>query len=225
MTELQLHGIRPTCSPNGSGHISVTWRACPEKELRTVVVPKTPGDWRSRMNARAEVRRYLKADNVQLVMQSKPRKKINQPELKEALELPQHVMPIPDQLTALHGEIADLTHLVLKLMKMVHGARETLEKVLPKEAPAPVKLHSKSIKLHEYLSKGSYVAITSLVRDTGLTLGQVKIKLNHLRKLGCVSIHQNSVKLLKPPPPRKKSPGRKPRAHAHVNGHVNGHHA
>ncbi|MGY2987735.1 hypothetical protein [Bradyrhizobium sp. USDA 4508] len=207
VNELRLYGIKPECRPNGRGHIEIVWRACPEKEERVVVVAKTPSDWRSRMNARAEVRKYLRADNVQLATQAKPRNP-KQTMLQDALSLPQDVIPIPDQLTALRGELADLTALMVRLLKVAHGTRETVEKVLPKEAPAPVKLSSRSIKIAEYLSLDSWISITALVRDTGLTLKQIQLKLGYLQRLGEISIHQNQVKLLKHSTRRK---GRKPR--------------
>jgi hypothetical protein len=207
--ELRLHGIKPECRRNGRGHIEIVWRAVPEKEERVVVVALTPGDWRSRMNTRSEVRKYLKADNVSLVMQHKPRKKPAQ-QLRTALDLPPpDVIPIPDQLTALRGEIADLTQLVVKLVKVTYATRDAVMKVLPKEAQTPqVTLPSAAIKIGEYLSFDRWVSIPSLVRDTGLSLKQVNLKLGYLKRLDEIAIHQNAVKLLKVSN-RKK--GRKPR--------------
>lgn len=212
MNELKLHGIKPTMRPNGSGHIEIVWRAVPEKQERVVVVARTPGDWRARMNTRAEVRRYLKADNVQLVVQNKPRTKAKA-QLQDAINLPAEIIPIPDQLTALRGEIADLSEMLIKVLKVAYGTREMIAKVLPKEAPAPVKLPSASIKIHEYLSLDRWVSITSLVRDTGLTLKQVKLKLEYLRKQGDLTIHQQSVKLTRQPTIKPR--GRKKK---HMNG-------
>jgi len=207
--ELRLHGIKPTVEHTGTGHIAIRWRACPEKEERTVIVAKTPGDWRSRMNARSEVRKYLRADNVALVMTGKPRKK-EKALAETALSLPPpDVIPTADQFAALRGEVADLTQLVVKLIKIAYATRDMAAKVLPKEAPAPVKLPSASIKIAEFLSLTNYTSITALVRDTGLTLKQVKLKLEYLRKRNEVSIHQGSAKLLKVSTRRK---GRKPRA-------------
>ena len=215
VSELRLHGIKPVVENTGGGHIAIVWRAVPEKEERRVIVAKTPGDWRARMNTRAEVRKYLKADNVSLVV-AQPKKK-NRLLAEAVVAPPPDVIPTADQFAALRGEIADLTQLVLRLTKIAYATRDMAAKVLPEEAPAPVKLPSASIKIAEYLSLEKYTSLTALVRDTGLTLKQVQLKLEYLRRQGEVSIHQNSAKLLKVSTRRR---GRAPRTlHAAATPH------
>jgi hypothetical protein len=64
LSELRAAGLKPMrVEMLGSGHIRISWR-CPEREVRQVVVAGTGSDsWPGRLNARAQVRRMLQADN------------------------------------------------------------------------------------------------------------------------------------------------------------------
>ena len=119
----------------------------PEKELRRVITSRTGSDWRARMNIRAEVRRLLRADNVTLKQEPKPKKHL---ELAKALNLPQEVVPLPDQISALRGEVADLTELMVRVYKGVGTLREAVTAQAPPPPPQP--LNSRSVKIKEYLS-------------------------------------------------------------------------
>ncbi|MHC2277344.1 hypothetical protein ACVME8_003955 [Bradyrhizobium diazoefficiens] len=137
LNELKLHGVKGLTRDTNGGHIEIAWQVVPEKEVRRVFVAKTASDWRARMNTRAEVRKLLRADNVVLKAQNeKPQKP---KPLAKALELPQPdtVVPMPDQMKALRGELADLTELVLRLTRIATGMREVLTTHVPKPQPAP----------------------------------------------------------------------------------------
>ena len=120
--ELKQHGIKPQITYTNGGHIEIAWRVVPEKELRRVITSKTGSDWRARMNIRSEVRKLLRADNVSL-KREEPKPKKHQ-ELTKALNLPQQVVPIPDQIAARRGEVADLTELMIRVRQGCrHSAR------------------------------------------------------------------------------------------------------
>lgn len=70
--------------------------------------------WGGRLNARAEVRRYLRADNVSLRGQAKPTLLA-----QRIVAPPRHVETIPDQVAAMRSEVADLTELCLELADVV----------------------------------------------------------------------------------------------------------
>jgi hypothetical protein len=233
LAELKLHGIKGQTRDLGSGHIEIAWQVVPEKEVRKVVTAKTASDWRAGLNIRSTVRGLLRADNVEIRRQPQIGKK-KPAALQKALDLPRPDVPTtPEQLTAIRGELADLTQLTLRLAKHIGQLREA---VLPKAAtPAPahrpeIKLPSRSIKLAEYLNAVSSVSIASLVRDTGLDLKQIKLKLAYLERQGRVVVHQNMAKLkpASPPPVVAKSKtatkANAPRKR-HANGKLNGHHA
>lgn len=194
LNELKAHGIKGHLRDLGSGHIEVSWQVCPEKAPRTVVAPKTSSDWRSRMNLRAEVRRALRADNVQLKMEHKPKK---QPVIEKALSLPApDVIPVPDQIAALRTEVADLTALVLRLTKITATVRDNVATYVPKpQQIAPVPQSSRSIKLVEYLSHDRWTTIDTLPRDTGLKPEQIKMKLQYLKNHDQIEIFRGQVKL------------------------------
>ncbi|MGY8661747.1 hypothetical protein Q3C01_05180 [Bradyrhizobium sp. UFLA05-109] len=203
LNELKLHGVKGQTRDTNGGHIEIAWQVVPEKEVRRVFVAKTTSDWRARMNTRAEVRKLLRADNVTLKSQNEKQLRPKPQPLTKALELPQPdaIVPIPDQMKALRGEVADLTELVLRLTKIATGMREVLTTHVPKPQPAaPVmKPSSRSIKLVEYLSLDRWIAISALVRDTGLTPTQIKLKLHYLKTHDQIEIYRGEVRL-KPAP-------------------------
>ncbi|MGY8677285.1 hypothetical protein Q2941_05635 [Bradyrhizobium sp. UFLA05-153] len=196
LNELKLHGVKGHTRDTNGGHIEIAWQVVPEKEVRRVFVAKTASDWRARMNTRAEVRKLLRADNVTLKSQNEKQPQKPKP-LTKALELPQPdaVIPLPDQFKALRGEVADLTELVLRLTKIATGMREVLTTHVPKPQPAApeMKPSSRSIKLVEYLSLDRWIAISALVRDTGLTPTQIKLKLHYLKQHDQIEIYRCEV--------------------------------
>lgn len=211
LKELKLHGIKGATRDTNGNHIEIAWQACPEKEVRRIFAAKTPSDWRSRMNIRSEVRKFLRADNVPLVLQHKPKSK--PAPMEKALSLPPtDIIPVPDQVATLSREVADLTELVLKLTKIVSGVRDKIDAyVPPPPKPVVVQQSSRSIKLVEYLSHDKFVSVAALVRDTGLSKKQVDLKLYYLKTHGQIEMYQGGARL-KPPKPET------PKA-------LNGHHA
>jgi hypothetical protein len=90
-------------------------------------------------------------------------------ELTKALNLPQQVVPIPDQIAALRGEVADLTELMIRVAKGVGIVREAIAAQAPPPPPRPEPVSSRSVKIKEYLSLDKWLSLSVLVRDTGLT--------------------------------------------------------
>ncbi|MET3969071.1 hypothetical protein [Bradyrhizobium sp. S3.9.1] len=207
--ELKQYGIKPEVTHTNGGHIQIKWRVVPEKELRCVTTAKTGSDWRNRMNIRADVRRLLRADNVTLKREEpKPKR---HPALAKALSLPKEVVPIPDQIAALRGEVADLTELMVRTFRMVGNMRETIAAQTPPPlppAPPPAPASSRSVKIKEFLALDRWVSLSALVRDTGLSSQQVKLKLYYLEQLGEVTVYQGQAKLNAVEPRPKKPRGR-----------------
>ena len=198
--ELKAHGIKAHLRDTNGGHIEIAWQVVPEKEVRKIVVAKSTSDWRSRMNTRADVRRLLRADNVSPKMSQEKPKKPAQLLVQKAMSLPQpDVLPIPDQVAAMRSEMADLSELVVRLIKIVTGVRDTIAAYVPKPVEAaPKPTSSRSVKLVEYLSRDRWVTIDTLPRDTGLTAEQIKLKLQYLKNHDEIEIFRGQVKL-KPP--------------------------
>jgi hypothetical protein len=62
LRELARHGVRPQrVERTGSGHVRVHWSAAAGPQH--IVVAASPSDWRGARQARAEVRRKLRAAN------------------------------------------------------------------------------------------------------------------------------------------------------------------
>ncbi|GAB9186007.1 hypothetical protein [Bradyrhizobium diazoefficiens] len=206
LSELKAHGIRGHIRDTNGGHIEISWQVVPEKEVRRIIVAKSTSDWRSRMNTRADVRRFLRADNISLKMSTQPKKQ-TQLQAEKAMSLPQpDVLPIPDQIAAMRGEMSDLSELVMRLYKIVAGVRDNIASYVPKPVEAaPKPTSSRSVKLVEYLAHDRWVTIDTLPRDTGLTAEQIKLKLQYLKNHDEVEIFRGQAKL-KPPKPREAAP-------------------
>ncbi len=204
LNELKAHGIKGQLRVTNGGHVEIAWQVVPEKEVRKIVVAKTTSDWRSRMNTRAHVRRLLRADNVTLT-QAQPKKAATL-KAERAMSLPQEIMPIPDQVSALRSEVGDLTDLVLRLTKIVTGMRDVLSTYVPPPpaAATPAPSSSRSIKLVEYLSQDRWTSIDTLPRDTGLKPEQIKLKLQYLKNHGEVEIFRGQVRLKAAAPKPKR---------------------
>jgi hypothetical protein len=60
---------KPSIS-NGGRHVRISWRL-PTGQERTATVSSTPSDWRGARNSRADVRRVLRADGIQLKVRAR----------------------------------------------------------------------------------------------------------------------------------------------------------
>lgn len=109
-SELARFGVKPDVTTSGSGHKRITWHVTPEKPERCVVVPSTTSDWHARMNARADVRRYLNADSAVPIRGERAPK---QSALAKAISLPALVESVPDQLENIRHELNDMSLLLL----------------------------------------------------------------------------------------------------------------
>jgi len=100
LAELAPVGIKPLrVETTGSGHVRIAWQACPEKAPREVVVVSTGSDRCGKLNARALVRRMLKADNVSLSETIKRTPKTTT--LDKALSVPTETPSLIDEVRAL----------------------------------------------------------------------------------------------------------------------------
>jgi hypothetical protein len=118
--EFKLWGVKFETRITGGNHIELSWRASPYKDERTYIIAKTPSDYFGRMNARADIRRFFKADGLSL-KEEKPVAK-----LQKALSLPKPVDSMPDQIKALRAEVGDLTDLVLGLSDVLTMIRNSI---------------------------------------------------------------------------------------------------
>lgn len=206
LAELKLYGIKPRWEYTEGTHIRIIWQVPGKDEVRVVHTSKTGSDWRGPMNLRSEVRKLLRADNVDLDMHKKKAQRKEPSVIAKALAIPEQVTPIPEQILAMRSELGDLTQLVIKLAKTISILREVMAGK-PVEAPPPPKpqpLSVRSVKLVEYLN-GAYVSMDALARDTGLPTKVVKQKLVYLVGKGKVEIFRGGARLkVEPPPPGKK---------------------
>lgn len=189
LQELKLRGIIGTVRDTNGGHIEVSWQADPTKQVRQVFCAKTPGDWRAKENVRHIVRRSLRADNVPLKIEIKPKKAA----LTKALEIPKNdTIPVPDLIASMRGEIADLGEMIHYLAKFIikgQQAQKAVDAVVEQHFPAPPSpapvveaRPSRTIKMVTYLTQ-SFVSLDAIMNDIkefGLSRAQILQKLYYL---------------------------------------------
>ena len=124
IAELRQHKIAFRREQTGGGHIAIRWQISQDKQPRVFYAPNSGSDFRGRLNARADVRRMLRADGVNLdevKLQPKP-----QTQLAKALHVPEPQVPIPDQIKIVRQELGDLTELMLDLSVTINAVKELL---------------------------------------------------------------------------------------------------
>ena len=159
--ELALYGIKPDVDTTGGNHVRISWQI-PGKAKRSMTVANTGSDWRGPLNERANVRRLLREDGLELAIarengHAKPKAKSL---LDQAISVPKESVPLTEQVAALRAEAADLTDAVVDLHKRVGEVNTVVLDVLsvvgeirfmlkatvkrpPRKARKPVKIRRK----------------------------------------------------------------------------------
>jgi hypothetical protein len=201
--ELSLHGIRHTKDFSGSGHVRIAWQTNQFKPMREYYAPSTPSDNRSRLNARAEVRRFLTADGVDIT--AKAVREAKPPGVfAKALQLPSQepVVSLTDQVKMLRAEISDLTDLILGMAALVPVAVVAAPVAEPTPEPVietlPVEIAETSvpilpkkgahINLTPYLRRGTWKSVADIAKESGLPNFLVSRKLQWLKHSGIAEI-------------------------------------
>lgn len=226
-SEFKLWGVKFTSRETGGNHIELRWQTSPDKEVRSHVIAKTPGDWRGTLNSRAIIRRMFRADGLTLDKQpcAKPK-----PLLHKALEIPQPVERDADQIRMLRAEVADLSELVLELASMISTVKDRvvaapveMPQLLPQPAPAPEpaqppapepkKPSVRSIKTIDYVSE-AWSTTDAIARDMGLPRNVAYMKLYYLSKQNI--IEQSGSSWRKKPKPGLVKKTRRLNGHAAI---------
>jgi hypothetical protein len=100
-------GIKPEVSKTNGGHLRFAFEAAGEKD--SIVTSFTPSDHRSTLNARALVRRKLRAAGVYDVTPAQPLP------LEKALEVPPGVDPTPARVSQLERDVGILLELIQEI--------------------------------------------------------------------------------------------------------------
>lgn len=120
LDELERYGLRGEVSDR-SKHIEIAWETSIGR--RFTIVAKTASDWRSALNARSDVRKMLRADNMQI-------KPINNLTYHRAMSLPKEPTFSHEQI--LHKDVEALTDLVFELQVQLSEMREQNTAILDK---------------------------------------------------------------------------------------------
>jgi hypothetical protein len=120
--ELERLGIKSRLEDTGGGHVRLVWRSTPDKPEREYFMASTPSDWRAKHNARAFVRKMLRADNVDL----DPKKTAPKPLENKVRHQQQPTEPsmLVRQIECLRAEIVDLSEWIFELALRMGKERE-----------------------------------------------------------------------------------------------------
>jgi len=202
VAELEQHNIKYATRTTEGGHIEIVWQVSPDKEIRRVFTSKTPSDHRTRLNARAFIRRALRQDGIDIDKKQTTATKKSPAVLERALQAPRQGPTIPEQLEALRSDVADIVDLLLDVsnaiaeLKSMQSAQQPTILASPESAPtysAP-KPSVRSKKAIEYVSAG-WNSLDALARDMDLPVNITYRKLYYLKNLGLVELEGGKCRL------------------------------
>lgn len=110
--ELTRVGLKPTVERANGSRVRIGWELDGGK--RDWIITTTDSDPRAALNARAEIRRKLRASGVYDVEQKKPQA-TGKPSLATALQLPQPVTPVPERIAQLEATADTLLDMLAEL--------------------------------------------------------------------------------------------------------------
>lgn len=110
--ELERYGLRGEISDRGK-HLEVAWNSPAGR--RFVIVARTPSDWRAGLNTRSELRKLLRADNLQP-------KQISELSFQKAMSLPKQQVASPQ--LVLQNDVDALVELVFELQAQIVAISE-----------------------------------------------------------------------------------------------------
>lgn len=190
---LESFGIKGEVVPRGK-HIEIVWFV--GEQRRSTIVAATPSDHRAWLNVRGEVRRALRADNVQPA----PKEKVLS--FKTALSLPRPVTLPIDRIKALEEDVVILLDWLVEeraradaLEAKLNGLRVILsfEGSTVSQASAqpftqsalptlePVRKGGPSDLIMAALANGAWAEKKALLKATGLSDAMLSSTLNYLK--------------------------------------------
>lgn len=194
INELERYGLRGEVAERGK-HLEVAWST--PHGRRFVIVAKTPSDWRASLNTRSDLRKMLRADNLQP-------KQISELSFQKAMSLPKPVM-LTEHI--LQKDVNELTDLIFDLQSQITQLREKLDTATinatikfgsqPKDSDdvvleIPTKLYNASEK-PKYRTKldlllslllTQFRPVTEIIKESGLTRGHVNNLLQKAKNRG-----------------------------------------
>ena len=200
--ELALYGLKGEVSHRGK-HIEIAWNTAHGR--RFVIVAATGSDWRAGMNTRAQVRKLLRADNMQPM-------RISNVSLQRALSLPKETLP---QNQVLQNDVDALVELVCDMQTQIEALQNKIDSMrvvshiefgsaardvdvatLVIEQPEALPKVKKAIPFREGSSQAAiynlltdkYVSIHEIVKQSGQNLKYVSATLWKAKKKGFVEL-------------------------------------
>lgn len=193
LTRLERFGLKGEVGDRGK-HLEVAW-AYPDGRRHFVIVPRTASDHRASLNARGDVRRLLRANNIQ-----PPSAKVVL--MQKAFNLPKVIDPLPDRLVRMTTDIEGLLDLVVDLQAQVTEQQSRLNNIrvsttlsfdvpvaVTALAASPVVRSNKggrSESILAALQNGNWHQRADIAAATKLDIKDVSSGLDFLRKKGFV---------------------------------------
>jgi hypothetical protein len=198
MEELERYGLRGEVSERGK-HLEIAWTT--PHGRRFVIAPKTPSDWRGGLNLRSDLRKLLRADNLQV-------KQINNLSFQKAMSLPKQ--PIVTRELLLQNDVDALSDLVFELQSQIASLHDKMNSMrvvakiefnqveervvddteildtinqLVDKAQNPFRLGSTQAKIFETLTH-QYKSFLDIVKESGIGYKYVANTLTKAKKKG-----------------------------------------
>lgn len=204
--ELERFGLKSQVAHLGK-HVEVSW-VLPNGQPRHTVCPNTPSDHRSSLNARAQVRRMMRADNVEVPP-------LNVTSFERAMSLPKPVEPPPIRIQRLEDDLSVMLDWLAEVREELASSREeaahlrslmdnvqvsvsfgggrVITHAKAVEVPAepapfvhPTYAGGPSAKIMNLLANGAWVHRQTIAKETAVDLKTVSSTLQYLSKDGRV---------------------------------------
>jgi hypothetical protein len=182
LAELRRYGIKPQVEPTTGGHYSVRWQL-EGKPKRIVLVAGTPSDHRTRLNARAEVRRYLRADGASPGVSVSVTDKI--------FSTTRHIDPIPNQIADMRAEFEDLTTMLLEISNSIAFIQASLTPTTPTQS-------TRKIRIIDHVPRDRAVKTEEVAVAAGLSPATTYTKLYYLKMTHCVELRDHLWRRIDP---------------------------
>jgi hypothetical protein len=192
LLELERFGLKGEVSALAK-HMEIAWHY-PDGTRRIQIVPATPSDHRAALNSRGDVRRQLRADNVQ-----KPERPVVS--LGKALQLPSPNDFAANRLARLEKDVEGLLDLVVELTSQLAETQARLSNarvittlsfeaqpvMVPVETPAvPHRKGSRQEGIMSALSNGQWRYRNDIAEEVKADVKLVSACLSNLRAKGLV---------------------------------------
>lgn len=190
LEELEKYGLVGEISERGK-HLEIAWQSPAGR--RFIIAPRTPSDWRSSMNCRSDMRKLLRADNLQPVS-------VSNLSFQKAMALPKEPVLPKEQL--IQKDVEALTELVFELQGQIDSMKQYIatalrEQLMSMTVVSRVEFQQPKVKLPKEVRETYAEMMAKPVRKTDLVWSLLSSNWKEVRSLvdetGINRAHINTI--------------------------------